>query len=92
MTVLAIGLTQCSEGPIDHICPNRGQDMVSSPAAPLQVFEDKEEIDSVNDAYRQLRAEAKPEDQLSVSEQDQLIHVYHFTCDQHSQVRHTLVK
>lgn len=50
-----------------------------------KVFEDKDEIDSVNDAYWQLRAEAIPEDQLSVSEQDQLIHVYHFTCDQHSQ-------
>lgn len=53
-----------------------------------QVFEEKDDIEGINDAYWQLRAEAVPEDQLSVSEQDQLIHIAHFTCDQQSSVSH----
>jgi len=52
----------------------------------VQVFDDKDDIDGINDAYWQLRAEAVPEDQLSVSEQDQLIQVCHFSCDQQTQV------
>lgn len=51
-----------------------------------QVFDEKEDIDGINDAYWQLRAEAIPEDQLSIPEQDQLIPLYHFTCDQQSTV------
>lgn len=52
---------------------------------PVQVFDDKDGVD-INDQYWQLRAEAIPEDQLSVSEQDQLIPLYHFSCDQHATV------
>lgn len=58
----------------------------------VQVFDEKDDIDGINDQYWHLRAEAVPEDQLSVSEQDQLMHVYHFTCDQQSHVScHTLL-
>ena len=58
----------------------------------VQVFDEKDDIEGINDQYWHLRAEAVPEDQLSVSEQDQLMHVYHFTCDQQSHVsRHTLL-
>lgn len=58
----------------------------------VQVYDEKDDIEGINDQYWHLRAEAVPEDQLSVSEQDQLMHVYHFTCDQHSHVsRHTLL-
>ena len=57
-----------------------------------QVFDEKDDIEGINDQYWHLRAEAVPEDQLSVSEQDQLMHVYHFTCDQQSHVsRHALL-
>jgi hypothetical protein len=52
----------------------------------VQVFDEKDDIEGINDQYWHLRAEAVPEDQLSVSEQDQLMHVYHFTCDQQSHV------
>lgn len=45
----------------------------------MQVFDDKEDIENMNDQYWQLRAEAVPEEQLSVSEQDQLIPVSHFS-------------
>lgn len=54
----------------------------------MQVFGEKDDIDNINDQYWHLRAEAVPEDQLSVSEQDQLMHVYHFSCDQQSHVGH----
>lgn len=46
-----------------------------------------DEIEHINDAYWQLRAEAIPEDQLEVPEQDQLLYVYHCTLDQQAQVR-----
>ncbi len=58
----------------------------------MQVYDEKDDIEGINDQYWHLRAEAVPEDQLSVSEQDQLMHVYHFTCDQQSHVScHTLL-
>ncbi len=59
----------------------------------VQVYDEKDDIEGINDQYWHLRAEAVPEDQLSVSEQDQLMHVYHFTCDQQSHVScHTLLQ
>ena len=51
-----------------------------------QVIVEKEDIEGINDAYWQLRAEAIPEDQLSIPEQDRLIPLYHFSCDQQSTV------
>lgn len=51
-----------------------------------QVFDDMDEIENINDAYWQLRAEAIPEDQLEVAEQDQLLYVYHCAPDQQAQV------
>lgn len=52
----------------------------------MQVFDEKDEIENLNDQYWQLRAEAVPEDQLSVTEPDQLIPLSHFSCDQQSSV------
>ena len=46
-----------------------------------------DEIENINDAYWQLRAEAIPEDQVEVPEQDQLLYVYHCTPDLQTQVR-----
>ena len=45
----------------------------------MQVFDEKEDIENMNDQYWQLRAEAVPEEQRSMSEQDQLIPVSHFS-------------
>ena len=50
------------------------------------MFKEEDAIDDINDAYWQLRAEAVPQDQLEVPEQDQLLYVYHCTPDQQSQV------
>ncbi|KAL3154338.1 hypothetical protein ABBQ32_013820 [Trebouxia sp. C0010 RCD-2024] len=51
-----------------------------------KVFDDMDDIENINDAYWQLRAEAIPEDQLEVAEQDQLLYVYHCAPDQQAQV------
>lgn len=58
--------------------------------ADTQVFKEEDAIDDINDAYWQLRAEAVPQDQLDMPEQDQLLYVYHCTADQQSQVRSQL--
>ena len=59
-------------------------------APDTQVFKEEDAIDDINDAYWQLRAEAVPQDQLDMPEQDQLLYVYHCTADQQSQVRSQL--
>lgn len=51
------------------------------------MFKEEDAIGDINDAYWQLRAEAVPQDQLDMPEQDQLLYVYHCTADQQSQVR-----
>ena len=50
------------------------------------MFDEKDDIETINDSYWQLRAEAVPEDQLDVPEQDQLLYVYHCPPDQQAQV------
>lgn len=56
--------------------------------ADIQVYRDEDAIEDINDTYWQLRAEAVPEDQLDMPEQDQLLYVYHCTPEpQSSQVR-----
>ena len=50
------------------------------------MFDEKDDIEGINDAYWHLRAEAIPEDQLDMPEQDQLLYVYHCAADQPVQV------
>ncbi|KAL0031727.1 hypothetical protein WJX79_003396 [Trebouxia sp. C0005] len=84
----------CIEHVLEELRKLLPADYASTPLRLLQiywskiykVFDEKDDIEGINDQYWHLRAEAVPEDQLSVSEQDQLMHVYHFTCDQQSHV------
>lgn len=47
----------------------------------FKVCDPEENIETINDAYWNLRAEVIPEDQLVVKEGERLIHVYHFNSD-----------
>ena len=47
-----------------------------------KVFQEHEEIDSINDQYWTIRAEEIPPEELDAGPEDKLIHVRHFYRDQ----------
>jgi len=86
-----VGENRPAEGPAEGVCgagPRRLRMMEIFNHRIYKIFQDQEEIETINDQYWTIRAEELAPEELSQGPDDKLIHVRHFYRDTRMNMTH----